>query len=230
MSEIDEEINSSSESVPDGNVGSDGGAEKIETLPDCGTAEAVGGKKPFSGALEWVNSIVFAAIAVLFLNLFVFRSITVSGTSMCNTLNDKDIVLTGNFFYEPAFGDVVVIRSDKLVNKLTGLHGEPLIKRVIGVEGDTIRFDFEKGEVYRNGELLSEDYIAQPTHFTRSGGGWCQSGVDYVVPENCVFVMGDNRNVSHDSRDLNNIGFVDTDYIMGRAFVRFSPISQFKWL
>lgn len=229
MSEIDQEKEQKSaeeESATNQNsdveIGKTGSAEPV-------TAEG-GMNKPFANALDWVNSIVFAAVTVLLLSLFVSRSVTVSGTSMCNTLQDGDMVLAGNFLYTPQFGDVVVVRSDKLVNKATGLYGEPLIKRVIGVEGDVIRFDFAKGEVYRNGKLLDEEYIAEPTRFTGASESWCKSGVDYVVPENCIFVMGDNRNVSHDSRDLENIGFVDTNYIMGRAFVRFSPISKFKWL
>ena len=228
MSEIDEEKRQTAEET---NISDTSDESAVNSEQVAETAEQVSEEetKPYSGALDWINSIVFAASAVLVLSLFLFRSITVSGTSMCNTLQDGNMVLAENFCYTPKAGDIVVIQSNKLVNKVTGLYGEPIIKRVIGVEGDTIRFDFTKGEVYRNGELLTEDYIAEPTHLTR-GEGWCQSGVDYVVPENCVFVMGDNRNVSHDSRDLDVVGFVDTNYIMGKAYVRFSPLSQFKWL
>lgn len=178
--------------------------------------------RPFADALDWAGSLVYAVLFMLALNLFVFRSITVDGPSMNETLQDQDKVITTNFFYTPNYGDIVVLQADKLRNQSTGLYGEPIIKRVIGLEGDTIRFDFDKGEVYRNGELLSEDYIAQPTTLAQ----YCESGVDYVVPEHCVFVMGDNRNRSRDSRDLPSVGYVDTDLIMGKAFVRVYPFDS----
>ncbi len=184
--------------------------------------------RPFYGALGWVNNVIAAVAVMLVLNLFVFRIITVDGTSMCDTLQDGDRVFSTNLFYEPAFGDIVVLQADKLVNNATKMYGEVIIKRVIGVAGDTVRVDFDKGEVYRNGELLQEDYIKTLT--TRRYLGWMNSGEDYVVPENCVFVMGDNRNVSHDSRDLALVGFINKNLILGKAFVRVLPISQFKWL
>lgn len=192
-------------------------------------------RKPFSDLLEWVTSIVYAVSAMLALNLFFMRSITVSGDSMNDTLTSGDMVLGTNVFYTPEYGDVVVVQADKLVNKAlvlpTGqpVYGEAIIKRVIALEGDTVRIDFDKGEVYRNGELLSEDYIKDLTHM-RINDFWMNSNEDYVVPENCVFVMGDNRNVSNDSRNLKDVGFIDTNYIMGKAFVRVSPIKDFKWL
>ncbi len=184
--------------------------------------------RPYANALSWVSNVIIAVSAVLILNLFFFRIISVSGTSMCDTLLDKDRVAISSIFYEPSYGDIVVIQADKLVNSGTDLYGEAIIKRVIGVAGDTIRINFEKGEVYRNGELLKEDYIKTLT--TRRYSGWINSNEDYVVPENCVFVMGDNRNVSRDSRDIEAVGFVDKNLIMGKAFVRLVPISEFKWL
>lgn len=180
--------------------------------------------KPFSNAHEWASSFVYAVLVVLALNLFAFRSINVDGESMCNTLQDQDRIIATNFLYTPNYGDIVVVEADKLPNSVTGLYGEMIIKRVIALEGDTIRFNFELGEVYVNGELLEEDYIAQPTHLRLEG--WCESGVDYVVPDNCVFVMGDNRNNSRDSRDLISVGFVDKDLIMGRALLRYFPFES----
>lgn len=185
-------------------------------------------KKPFSDAHEWACSLVFAVLLMLGLNLFVFRTITVDGESMCNTLQDQDKIVTLDLFYKPDYGDIVVVQANELVNDATGLYGEAIIKRVIALEGDTIRFDFEQGEVYLNGELLEEDYIAQPTHLRLNG--WTESGVDYVVPEHCVFVMGDNRNKSRDSRDLEAVGFVDRDLIMGKAVLRVYPFEGFTTL
>lgn len=202
-------------------------AENSSGDPDEEKAEKP--KKPFADALDWVSCMVYAVAAMLALNLFFFRSITVSGPSMLNTLQDGDKVVATNFCYTPSYGDVVVIQADKLKNKVTDMWGEPIIKRVIAVGGDTIRIDFTKGEVYRNGELLEEDYIKDLTFF-RQDDSWMEGNKDYTVPENTVFVMGDNRGVSNDSRNLPQVGFVDTRFIMGKAFVRVSPMENFKWL
>ena len=174
--------------------------------------------KPFAGALDWAGSLVYAVLAMLLLNLFVFRSITVDGESMMNTLQNSR-------------GDIVVLEADRIPNQATMNYGEPIIKRVIALEGDTIKFDFENGQVFLKKagetefELLDEDYIAAPTVAKLDR----HSGEEHVVPEHCVFVMGDNRNRSLDSRSL-MLGDVDTDLIMGRAFVRLFPIKNFAWL
>lgn len=186
-------------------------------------------RKPFADTMEWISSIIYAVAAMLALNLFFMRSITVSGNSMNDTLVNGDMVIGTDFCYTPKYGDIVVLQADRLENKQTHFYGEAIIKRVIATEGDTVRIDFEKGEVYRNGELLNEDYIKELTHL-RVNDFWMKSNEDYVVPENCIFVMGDNRNVSNDSRNLKDVGFVDKNYIMGKAFVRVAPIQDFKWL
>lgn len=202
--------------------------EKLEAVTDKADEKQ---SRPFSGALEWVGSVVYAVVAMLVLNLFVFRSITVDGDSMNNTLQDQDRVISTNFFYTPSRGDIVVVQADRLYNDATGRYGEPIIKRVIALEGDTIRFDFDKGEVYlkkageSDFELLVEDYIAAPTVLALDR----HTGEEHTVPEGCVFVMGDNRNRSLDSRSL-YVGDVDTDLIMGKAFVRLFPIDKFTLL
>ncbi len=178
--------------------------------------------KPFGDAVDWIGCLVNAVLIMLVLNLFMFRSITVQGTSMCDTLQDQDKVIATNFLYTPKRGDIVVVQADKLINQATGLYGEPIIKRVIGLEGDIINFDFDNGIIYRNGIALSEDYITGPTYNPEG----CVSGVDYTVPEHCVFVMGDNRAVSRDSRDMESVGFVDIDLIMGKAFFRIYPLEK----
>lgn len=218
MNDINEEIIEKAEDTE----AAEGSAE------DTAEEKAEKPRKPFADALDWISCMVYAVAAMLVLNLFFFRSITVSGPSMLDTLRNEDKVVATNFCYTPAYGDIVVIQADKLKNKVTDLWGEPIIKRVIAVGGDTVRIDFTKGEVYRNGELLEEDYIKEPT-FSRQEG-WMESNKEYTVPENTVFVMGDNRGVSNDSRNLPQVGFVDTRFIMGKAFVRISPMEDFKWL
>lgn len=192
-----------------------------EAQGDNAPASAEPKAKPFADALDWVASLVYAVLAMLALNLFVFRSITVDGGSMNNTLEDQDRVIATNFLYTPERGDIVVLQADLLRPDVNAPYGEPIIKRVIAVEGDTVSFDFEKGIVYLNGEVLEEDYILEPT--TRQLH--MVSGHDYVVPEGCVMVLGDNRNNSIDSRDM-RVGPVDVDSIMGKAIFRFAPFDK----
>ncbi len=220
------ESNESMEELNTSNI-----SEQGQTEPEKSAKKPDEPQKPFSGAMEWAGSLVYAVLAMLLLNLFVFRSITVDGSSMNQTLQDKDRVISTNFFYTPQRGDIVVLQADKIQNQYTLKYGEPIIKRVIALAGDTIKFDFSKGEVYlkKAGEeefqLLKEDYIAAPTVAKLDRN----SGEEHTVPDNCVFVMGDNRNRSLDSRSL-LVGDVDTDLIMGKAFVRLFPFDQFKIL
>ncbi len=192
-----------------------------EAQGDTAPASAEPKAKPFADALDWVASLVYAVLVMLALNLFVFRSITVDGGSMNNTLEDQDRVIATNFLYTPERGDIVVLQADLLRPDVNAPYGEPIIKRVIAVEGDTVRFDFEKGIVYLNGEVLEEDYIFEPT--TRQLH--MVSGQDYIVPEGTVMVLGDNRNNSIDSRDM-RVGPVDVDSIMGKAIFRFAPFDK----
>lgn len=199
-----------------------------ETAGKSGEAEEEEQKKPFSDALDWVSCFVYALAAMLVVTLFVFRPITVAGNSMNDTLLNDDKVIATNFFYTPKYGDIVIVEADRLHLNGTNLYGETIIKRVIATEGDIIRVDFENGKVYRNGEELQEDYIKEPIRDRLPG--WMDSNEDYEVPEHCVFVMGDNRNNSNDSRNMTDVGFIDTNFIMGKAILRYAPFKSFKWL
>lgn len=203
-----------------------------QAQPENSESEANDGEPPknrVGDVLDWTACFVYAIAAVLALNLFFFRSITVSGDSMNDTLIDNDKVIATNFMYTPKYGDIVIIEADKLMMHGTAVYGEAIIKRVIATAGDVVRVDTDNGVVYRNGEALEEDYIKE--RMTKPMGvGWMESNKDYTVPENCVFVMGDNRNNSNDSRNMAAVGFVDTNFIMGKAFVRYAPFSSFKWL
>lgn len=231
MNEFDEERNEKSptEETADANASTEkNGPEEAEETGETEETKEEAVKKPFSDILDWTSCLVYALAAMLTLTLFVFRPITVSGDSMNDTLIDKNMVLATNFFYTPEYGDIVILEADKLHLHGTALYGETLIKRVIAKEGDVVRIDFENGKVYRNGEELSEEYIKEPVRDRFQG--WMDSNVDYVVPGHCVFVMGDNRNASNDSRNMTDVGFIDTNYIMGKAFVRYAPFKSFKWL
>ena len=159
---------------------------------------------------DWVESCVDALVLILLAFVFLVRTATVSGSSMVTTLHDRErLLLWQAGYHDPQYGDIVVVDR-------TGTGETPVIKRVIGRAGDRIDIDFSAGEVRRNGELLDEPYIYEPTHAFRD--------VDFpaVVPDGTVFVLGDNRNHSLDSRD-SSIGMVDLRQIMGKAVFRLYP-------
>ena len=153
---------------------------------------------------------LLAVIMVVFLLLF--RIVVVSGSSMYNTLYDGDwLLLLGNVCYrEPEYGDIIV------ASKSSFRDGEPIIKRVIATEGQTVDIDFESGTVYVDGVALEEEYTYTST--TNAEG----TQFPLTVDENCIFVMGDNRMRSLDSRDP-DIGQIDRREILGRAVFLMFP-------
>ena len=178
------------------------------------TATPPKGGKAVRTILEWTEEIVLAVVLIAVVFTFVCRVVTVTGTSMVPSFHEGDRVLVVNDFNGVEQGDVVVI-----VNVLE----EPIIKRVIATEGQTVDFDYEAGVVYVDGAALEEDYIRQPTHL--------EEGLDFpcTVPAGCVFVMGDNRNDSDDSRDP-DLGPVDTREIMGQAvFLLYPGMTAGRW-
>lgn len=165
---------------------------------------------------DWIQCVVYALVVCVVVFVFFFRTIDVIGHSMEPTFQEHDKLIVSNLFYEPAYGDIVVLRKDSYSES-------PIIKRVIATEGQTIDIDFENGIVYVDGEELYEPYIAEPTTRSLDFDG------EMTVPEGCVFVMGDNRNASNDSRD-DKIGMVDTRYIIGREIFRLYPFSKFGFV
>lgn len=163
--------------------------------------------------LEWFDALIMALVIVLVVLLFVVRTVNVDGVSMVPTLQNGDQLLARSLLYTPARGDIVVV--DGYTN-----YGEPLVKRVIGLGGDTVDIDFETGEVRVNGNLLEEPYLNGPT--TRK---W---DVEFplVVPEGYLFLMGDNRPDSLDSRN-SGIGFIDERDILGEVIFRILPVESF---
>ena len=170
------------------------------------------GTPPLRGLYEWVGAVALAALAAVVFFTFVARLVLVDGPSMRETLQHQDCLLVINTpLCGPAeTGDIVIIRRESFRD------GEPIVKRVIATEGQTVDIDFDAGTVYVDGQLLKEDYIRQPT--------WLEEGLEFpvTVPEGCVFVMGDNRNDSDDSRDP-ALGPVDTREILGRAVFLLFP-------
>ncbi len=167
---------------------------------------------------EWIKDIGIAIIAAVIILQFIKPSI-VQQTSMNDTLRSGDYLIVSKQSYklfggDPQHGDIIIFKTDLETD--TGKK-KMLVKRVIGVPGDTIRI--EDGYVYRNGELLEEDY-------TRDGytGGHMD---EVLVPEGSYFCMGDNRQNSVDSRSA-SIGFVDRDLILGKVVIRLFPFNRIK--
>lgn len=164
---------------------------------------------------DWIYCLSIALIVCVVMFAFFLRLIDVRGTSMNPTLNNGDKMLVSGLFYTPRVGDVVVFKKDEYD------PDRALVKRVIATEGQVINMDFDKGIVYVDGEPLDEDYIMEPTY----------NKIDFIgpqtVPDGCVFVMGDNRNASTDSRKT-EIGMVDTRLILGRAYFVIYPLSEMR--
>lgn len=150
---------------------------------------------------------VFMLIYVLF-----FRAVVVVGSSMYDTLMDGDrlLVINNLVYTEPKHGDIIVASKDSFRN------GECIIKRVIATEGQTVDIDFARGIVYVNGEALDEPYISSDTKRPE--------GVSFplTVEPGCIFVMGDNRKDSKDSRDP-EIGLIDKREVLGKAIFLLFP-------
>ena len=155
---------------------------------------------------EWVQSLVGSVLVVVAVFTFVIRMMGVDGHSMLNTLQhgDRLLVVNSMLYHDYKYGDIVILRKNGVFDD------DPIVKRVIAVEGQTVDIDFAEGIVYVDGEALEEDYIREPT-YTAEG-----TEFPLTVPEGSIFVMGDNRNGSSDSRDY-RLGTVDTRYVIGKA-------------
>lgn len=165
--------------------------------------------------VEYAESLAVVFVVMLLIFTFIARPATVDGESMMPTLQNGERLVISNLFYEPTAGDIVV-----LCGEADREEGKNLIKRIIATEGQTIDIDFEAGEVYVDGQKLDEPYILEQTYL--------DEGTEFplTVPEGEIFVMGDNRNGSRDSRSL-TVGTVKEEYIVGRVLFRFFPFDRF---
>ena len=162
--------------------------------------------------LLYLHDFVIWLVAILLIFLLLFRVVVVSGPSMNDTLVHGDyLLLLNNVFYsDPKQGDIIVAA------KASFKDGEPIIKRVIATEGQWVDIDFDAGIVYVNGTALDEPYTKTPTNIFEG------VGFPLMVDEGCIFVMGDNRNESKDSRSL-EIGLIDKREVLGKAIFLFLP-------
>ena len=160
----------------------------------------------------YLHDLVYLLAVVMIVFMLLFRVVIVSGSSMYSTLWSGDwLLVTGSVLYkEPQYGDIIVASKDSFND------GEPIIKRVIATEGQTVDIDFEAGIVYVDGTALEEDYTYTATNV--------QEGIVFpiTIADGCIFAMGDNRNGSKDSRHP-SIGMIDTREVLGRAVFLMFP-------
>ena len=167
---------------------------------------------PQQSLMLYLHDLIYLLTAIILIFTLIFRIVVVSGPSMFDTLMDGDylLLLSNTFYHDPKQGDVVVLSKETYDN------GTPIVKRVIATEGQSVDIDFVSGTVYVDGKELTEPYTHTPTNM--------QEGMKFplTVDKGCIFVMGDNRNESKDSRDP-EIGLVDTRQVLGKAIILFLP-------
>ncbi len=195
-----EQYNQQDEQVPESNLHISDTSEKSDWKKDL---------------LSYLHDMVFLIAGILLAFLLIFRIVVVSGDSMHDTLVDGDyLLLLSNVFYRtPKQGDIVVIAK-------TGYDNDAaIVKRIIATEGQTVDIDFEQGIVYVDNQPLDEPYVYSPTTI--------QEGVSFplTVDKGCIFVLGDNRRVSKDSRNP-EIGQIDTREILGKVIFLIFPGSH----
>ncbi len=161
---------------------------------------------------EWIDTLGTALVWMIIVFTFFVRTSQVVGSSMYPTLEEGDMIMVSRTMYTPTKGDIVVITKPNFL-------GETLIKRIVATEGQEVDIDFEQGIVYVDGVMQTESFINEPTH--DSG----DVSFPMTVPQGEVFVMGDNRNASLDSRST-SIGTIDENYILGEAMLRVYPFDS----
>ena len=177
---------------------------------------------------DWVDTVVIALISVVIIFSLFFRVATIVGPSMQNTLYSGERVIISNFFYTPEYGDIVVVsRNTNNSVDSADTSREPIIKRVIATEGQYVDINFETGKVYVGADLsnmveLSEPYANGPTTL--------RYDIEFpvYVKEGHIFVLGDNRNNSTDSRSssIGDLGLIDERYVLGKAVYRIWPFDS----
>ncbi len=168
-----------------------------------------------SDIFEFIEIFVFSACFVVLLFSFVFRLARVDGPSMEDTLIENEILVVSDLFYEPKRGDVVVFYE------IGGRFHESIVKRVIATEGQVVDIDFSDWTLTVDGEVIDEPYRKLTSDVFRTS----DLSYPYTVPEGHIFVMGDNRNHSADSRS-SEIGPVDTRKIVGKVVLRLAPLNK----
>ena len=190
-------------------------------------------KKLLSAVSDFFETAIISLFTVTIVFSLFFRTASVSGVSMEETLNEGDKFIMSTWWTSPKQGDVVVINANESVTigddggLVDGIGMNRLIvKRIIATEGQTVDFDFQRGIVYVDGEVYNESYISGLTHLDE---GAFTDRYPITVPKGYVFVMGDNRAVSVDSRSV-RIQLVDKSNIIGKVQCAVLPFERFSYL
>lgn len=188
--------------------------EKLETAPEKAKTAQKETPCAASELYFWAQALAFALAFLVLVNTFFFRLSGVHGSSMYDTLEEGDqLILQVIGYREPQRGDIIVCTSD-------AFGGEALVKRVIAVAGDTLDID-GNGNVVLNGETLYEPYIYETIRSEKRGN----QSYPVTVSEGCLFVMGDNRNGSTDSR-YTEVGQISCQRVIGKALFRIWPLNK----
>ena len=171
-------------------------------------------KTAICSVFQWLNVIVCVLFVFFSVWILFFQVVEVDGMSMVPTLNDGERIVVSTFGYTPRRGDVVVISAAEK-------DGVCLVKRVIATENQTVTVDYENSKVIVDSVELSEDYISDSVSMPHKD----EISYPCTVPEGCVFVMGDNRGVSKDSRSK-DIGCIDEDFVVGKVVLRLTASSD----
>jgi len=174
-------------------------------------------KNPMKSVVEWVEIFAISVAAVMLILVLVGRHSPVNGSSMNETLQENDLLIISNLFYTPEQGDIVVFESTATT------YERPYVKRIIAVGGQTVDYDPVSGTVTVDGKAIEEDYATYKGTMRSEGSYSAGITYPYKVPSGFVFVMGDNRWNSKDSRD---IGPVDQRCIIGHVVFRLFPFEK----
>lgn len=179
-------------------------------------------QRPGNELFEWLQMILVCVLAAVFLFNCVIRLTRVDGESMDNTLQHGELMLVRSIAYDPQPGDIIVL--NKTTVDIPGWDGtKAIVKRIIATEGQTVDVDYEAGLVYVDGKPLDEPYIKEEMYRPLD---YHMQQTHWEVPEGSIFVMGDNRNNSTDSRD-ERLGCIDEEYILGKVVLALWPMSKF---
>ena len=198
-------------------------AEEFENLPREEDTVPEPRVRPGFALFDWLQMFICCLLTAMLLFNTLLRITVVQGDSMKPTLLDGELTLVWSLAYEPKQGDIVVL--NKLDCPIPGWNGEKaIVKRVIAVGGQSVNIDYGAGLVYVDGVALEDSYILE--EMLRPRDMYMQQ-THWDVPSGCVFVMGDNRNNSTDSRH-DQLGCIDNDYLLGRVVCPLWPLSEFK--